>query len=79
MNMVKGGQLGQRLDKLEGILPLKHENIISKAGSEAGSTVGNPHHYYADRAPGKNFDAAPALGAPAPTLMYSKAKLLKRT
>jgi hypothetical protein len=32
--------------------------------------VAVPHHFYA--APGKNFDAAPA-----PTLLYSKAKFLK--
>jgi hypothetical protein len=32
-------------------------------------------------APGENFDAAPALAAPAlaPTLLYSKAKFLKLT
>jgi hypothetical protein len=30
-------------------------------------------------APGENFDAAPALAATAPTLLYSKAKILKRT
>jgi hypothetical protein len=39
------------------------------------NSVAEPHHFYA--APGKNFDAAPA--APAPTLMYSKAKILKQT
>jgi hypothetical protein len=33
-----------------------------------------------DPAPGKNFDAAPAQApAPAPTLLYSKAKFLKLT
>jgi hypothetical protein len=36
-----------------------------------------PHHFYA--APGKNFDAAPAPAAPAPTLLYRKAKFLKLT
>jgi hypothetical protein len=36
------------------------------------ASVAEPHHFYA--APGKNFDAAPA-----PTLLYSKAKFLKRT
>jgi hypothetical protein len=45
------------------------------------TSVAEPHHFYAapapDPAPGKNFfDAAPA---PAPTLMYSKTKFLKRT
>jgi hypothetical protein len=34
--------------------------------------------FYAAPAPGKNFDAATA-SAPAPTLLYSKAKFLKRT
>jgi hypothetical protein len=47
------------------------------------TTVAEPHHFYAalapDPAPGKNFDAAPAPAAPAPTLLYSKAKFLKRT
>jgi hypothetical protein len=36
------------------------------------SIVAEPHHFYAAPAPGKNFDAAPA-----PTLLYSKAKFLK--
>jgi hypothetical protein len=35
-------------------------------------SVAEPHHFYAAPAPGKNFDAAPA-----PTLLYSKAKFLK--
>jgi hypothetical protein len=39
------------------------------------NSVAEPHHFYAAPAPGKNFDAAPA--APAPTLLYSKAKFLK--
>jgi hypothetical protein len=39
---------------------------------DAGS-VAEPHRFNA--APGKNFDAAPA---PAPTLLYSKTKFLKR-
>jgi hypothetical protein len=38
------------------------------------SSVAEPHHFYAAPASGKNFDAAPA-----PTLLYSKAKFLKRT
>jgi hypothetical protein len=33
-------------------------------------------YFYAAPVPGKNFDAAPA---PAPTLLYSKEKFLKRT
>jgi hypothetical protein len=41
------------------------------------SSVAEPHHFYAAPAPSDNFDAAPA--APAPTLLYSKAKFLKRT
>jgi hypothetical protein len=36
-----------------------------------------PHHFYAAPAPGEKFDAAPA--APAPTLLYSKEKIFKRT
>jgi hypothetical protein len=39
------------------------------------TSVAETHHFYA--APGKNFDAAPA--APAPTLLYRKAKIFKRT
>jgi hypothetical protein len=42
------------------------------------SSVAEPHHFYEAPAPGKNFDTAPAL-APAPTLLYGKAKFLKRT
>jgi hypothetical protein len=45
------------------------------------TSVAEPHHFYAAPAPGKNFDAAPAAltpaPAPAPTLLYSKAKFLK--
>jgi hypothetical protein len=43
------------------------------------SSVVEPHYFYAAPAPGKNFDAAPAPAAPAPTPFYSKAKFLKRT
>jgi hypothetical protein len=39
-------------------------------------SVAEPHHFYAAPAPGENLDAAPAL---APTLLYSKAKIFKRT
>jgi hypothetical protein len=40
------------------------------------TSVAELHHFYAapDLAPGKNFDPAPA-----PTLLYSKTKFLKRT
>jgi hypothetical protein len=38
-------------------------------------SVAEPRHFYA--APGKNFDAAPAAPAPAPSLLYSKAKISK--
>jgi hypothetical protein len=38
------------------------------------SIVAEPHHFYAAPALNKNFYAAPAALAPAPTLMYSKAK-----
>jgi hypothetical protein len=42
-------------------------------------SVAELHHFYAAPALGKNFDAAPDPAAPAPTLLYSKAKFLKRT
>jgi hypothetical protein len=46
-------------------------------------SVAEPHNFYAapapDPAPGENFDAAPDPAAPASTLLYSKAKFLKRT
>jgi hypothetical protein len=42
-------------------------------------SVAEPHHFYAAPAPGENFDSAPAVPAPAPTLLHSKAKFLKRT
>jgi hypothetical protein len=38
------------------------------------SSVAEPHHFYAAPAPGKNFDAAPAPAALAPTLLYSRQK-----
>jgi hypothetical protein len=38
------------------------------------SIVAELHHFYAALAQGKNFDAAPA-----PILLYSKTKFLKRT
>jgi hypothetical protein len=41
------------------------------------TSVAEPHYFNAAPAPGKNFYAAPA--APAPTLLYSEAKFLKRT
>jgi hypothetical protein len=41
------------------------------------ASVAELHHFFA--APGKNFDAAPAPTAPAPILLYSKAKFLKLT
>jgi hypothetical protein len=40
------------------------------------ASVAELHHFYAAPAPGKNFDAAPAAPAPAPTLLNSKAKNL---
>jgi hypothetical protein len=40
------------------------------------TSVAEPHHFYAAPAPSENFDAAPA---PAPTVLHSKAKFLKRT
>jgi hypothetical protein len=43
------------------------------------TSVAEPLHFYAASAPDDNFDAAPAALAPAPTLLYSKAKFLKRT
>jgi hypothetical protein len=54
-----------------------------KDGRKVETSVAEPHHFYAAPAPapGKYFDAAPAASAPAttPTLLYSKAKFLKRT
>jgi hypothetical protein len=43
------------------------------------SSVAKPHYFYAAPAPGKNFEAASAPAAPAPTLLYSREKILKRT
>jgi hypothetical protein len=42
-------------------------------------SVAEPHQFYAAPAPGENFDAATAPAAPAPTLLYSKAKFFKQT
>jgi hypothetical protein len=54
-------------------------HLTKEKCSEGFSCVAEPHHFYAAPAPGKNFDAAPAAPAPVPTLLYSKAKFLKRT
>jgi hypothetical protein len=43
------------------------------------TSVAEPDHFNKAPAPGKNFDAAPAAPAPAPTILYIKAKFLKRT
>jgi hypothetical protein len=40
-------------------------------------SVAEPYHFVA--APGKILDAAPDPAAPAPTLLHSKAKFLKRS
>jgi hypothetical protein len=44
-------------------------------------SVAEPHNFYAAPAPaqGENFYVAPAAPAPAPTLLYRKAKFLKQT
>jgi hypothetical protein len=46
------------------------------------TSVAEPHHFFAAPDPGKNCDAAPAAPAPAmapaPTLLYWKAKFLKK-
>jgi hypothetical protein len=55
------------------------QQITSQTGSNLSVglvSVAEPHHFYTAPAPGKNFDAAPA---PAPTLLFSKAKFLKLT
>jgi hypothetical protein len=52
-------------------LVVDHFNVLS--------SVAEPHHFYAAPAPCKNFDAAPAAPAPAPTLLYRKANFLKGT
>jgi hypothetical protein len=46
--------------------------FISQASTGILPSAAEQHHFYA--APGKNFDAAPA-----PTLLNSKAKFLKRS
>jgi hypothetical protein len=40
-------------------------------------SVAEPHNFYAAPAPGENFDVDPAAPAPAPTIPYSRSKLLK--
>jgi hypothetical protein len=49
------------------------ENIVNRI-AVFFTSVAEPHHFNAALASGKNFDAATA-----PTLLYSKAKLLKRS
>jgi hypothetical protein len=38
------------------------------------NSVAEPHHFSAAPAPGKNFAAAPDPAAPAPTILFNKAK-----
>jgi hypothetical protein len=66
-------------------MPLKQTLIIVlnffKRGENDLISAAEPHHFYAAPPPGEKFDAAlaaPVL-APAPTLLYNKAKFLKRT
>jgi hypothetical protein len=56
---------------------MTHSVHIFSNKNPTESSVAEPHHFYAAPAPGKNFDGAPAPAAPAPTLLYSKAKFLK--
>jgi hypothetical protein len=42
---------------------------MPKIGQPVVNSVAEPHHFEAAPAPGKNFDAAPAAPAPAPTLL----------
>jgi hypothetical protein len=59
---------------------LKYNSIDIEMFAFVKNSVAEPHHFYAAPAPapGENFDKAPAP-APAPTLLYTKAKFLKRT
>jgi hypothetical protein len=56
---------------------ITHSVHIFSNKNRTESSVAEPHHFYAAPATGKNFGAAPAPAAPAPTLLYSKAKFLK--
>jgi hypothetical protein len=58
----------------EGSLRVNHFSPARSRRGPVFTSVAEPHHFYAAPAPGKNFDAAPA-----PTLLYSKAKFVKRT
>jgi hypothetical protein len=53
------------------------EKPHNKSSRIENYSVSEPHHFYAAPATGKIFDTAPAAPAPAPTLLYSKAKFLK--
>jgi hypothetical protein len=60
--------------------PFRDEAPTPKViGISVKISVAESHNFYAapDPASGKSFDAAPAAPAPAPTLLYSKAKFLK--
>jgi hypothetical protein len=64
--------------QFEALTFIDYENIYKKGlfQTTIKNSVAEPHHFYAAPAPGKNFDAAPVptAPAPAPTLLYSKAK-----
>jgi hypothetical protein len=57
--------------------PQETAKNLEKYVSVCSCNVAEPHLLYAAPALIKNFDAAPAAPAPAPTLLYSKAKFLK--
>jgi hypothetical protein len=57
----------------------KYKFVVWRHPSYDRGSVAEPHHFYAAPAPGEIFDAAPApvAPAPAPNLLYNKAKFLK--
>jgi hypothetical protein len=57
---------------LSTVLQFRIRNVLAHRKWTDICSVAEPHHFYAAPAPGKNFDAAP-------TLLYGKAKFLKRT
>jgi hypothetical protein len=81
---------GQWLPNCLACLVVENKHFVEEKEKHSGASstvvmhsVAEPNHFYADPPPdlaqGKNFDAAPDLAAPAPTLLYSKAKFSQRT
>jgi hypothetical protein len=80
MNSLTGERKNEILKKLSIAKPDRKHHCQDRSDILFIS-VAEPHHFYATTAPapGKIFYAVPTPAAPAPILLYSKAKFCKPT